>query len=277
LARSDWLFQSLQMTRMASQAMGMKDHIIICGYGRCGQNMARLCEQAQVDYMALDLDPERVQKTAASGERVAFGDARRMHDLMAAGLLRAKAVAITYLDVQSSLKVLAHIQKIAPNTPVVVRTVDDANLEQLQQAGATEVVPEAIEGSLMLTSHVLALVGVPMRKVLRLVQAQREARYSLLKGYLHGDQDDAIDMGAHDVFKSMRVSEGAPCLGLTLQQLGLSSYPVRLISLRALDGQQLTLTDSAQLKTGDTLVLCGAAADLQSIQSQWFDQKGGLQ
>jgi len=72
----------------------------------------------------------------------------------------------------------------APQVPVIVRTQDDQNLEKLQAAGATEVVPEAIEGSLMLASHALALVGVPMRRVIRIVQDQRDARYNLLARFL---------------------------------------------------------------------------------------------
>ncbi len=83
-------------------------------------------------------------------------------------------MAITYLDTPSALKVLANARAHAPQVPVVVRTDDDTHLEKLQAAGATEVVPEAIEGSLMLAGHALALVGVPMRRVLRLVQDQRE-------------------------------------------------------------------------------------------------------
>jgi two-component system sensor histidine kinase/response regulator len=55
------------------------------------------------------------------------------------------------------------------------------------------VVPEALEGSLMLASHALALVGVPMRRVIRIVQDQRDARYSLLRGYFHGADDDTVD------------------------------------------------------------------------------------
>ena len=87
-------------------------------------------------------------------------------------------------------QVLANTRSHAPQVPVVVRTQDDAHLDKLRDAGATEVVPEAIEGSLMLASHALALVGVPMRRVLRVVQDQRDARYNMLRGYFHGADDD---------------------------------------------------------------------------------------
>jgi monovalent cation:H+ antiporter-2, CPA2 family len=196
LVSSDWLQQSLQMTGIARKAMGANKHVIICGYGRCGQNLARLLSLENIPYIALDLDPDRVHLAAAAGNQVVYGDAVRLQALMAAGLVRASAVVITYLDTPSAMKVLANIRSHAPKVPVIVRTVDDHDLEKLQLAGATEVVPEAIEGSLMLASHALALVGVPMRRVIRVVQEQRNARYSMLRDYFHDHDDDAKDFEA---------------------------------------------------------------------------------
>ena len=190
LVASDWMQQSLQMTTIARKTINTSKHVIICGYGRCGQNLARMLEREGIPYMALDLDPDRVRQAAAAGDSVVYGDATRLQALMAAGLVRASAVVVTYIDVPAALKVLANTRSHAPQVPVVVRTQDDAHLDKLQDAGATEVVPEAIEGSLMLASHALALVGVPMRRVLRVVQDQRDARYNMLRGYFHGADDD---------------------------------------------------------------------------------------
>jgi CPA2 family monovalent cation:H+ antiporter-2 len=180
-ATSDWLQQSLEMTQIAQKSISMEKHVIICGYGRCGQNLAKLLKMQQVPYVALDLDPDRVSRALAMGEQVAFGDAARLQSLMAVGLARASAVVVTYLDNASSFKVLALTQEHAPHVPVVVRTQDDRDLEKFQAAGASEVVQETIEGSLMLATHALALVGVPMKRVIRMVQAQRRERYALLK------------------------------------------------------------------------------------------------
>jgi CPA2 family monovalent cation:H+ antiporter-2 len=81
--------------------------------------------------------------------------------------------------------------------PVIVRT-RTTDLDRLRAAGATEVVPEAIEGSLMLASHALALVGVPMRRVIRITRTQRDARYNLLRGYFHGADDDTVNEREHE-------------------------------------------------------------------------------
>ena len=185
---SDWLQQSLGMTQIAQKSMDIEKHIIICGYGRCGQNLARLLQSQNVPYMALDLDPDRVSRAQSHGEQVVYGDAARLPSLMAVGLVRASAVVVTYLENASAMRVLALTKEHAPQMPVIVRTQDDLDLEKLQVAGATEVVPETIEGSLMLATHALALVGVPMKRVIRMVQEQRNQRYALLKDFDRGSE-----------------------------------------------------------------------------------------
>jgi CPA2 family monovalent cation:H+ antiporter-2 len=164
---SDWLMQSVQMTTDRQPGRSTTDqHVIICGYGRCGQNLARLLEGEGIPYMALDLDPDRVRQAAAPGR---FGGVWRRRAPAGADGRRPAPRQRRGRDLRrhaSALKVLHHTHEQAVNLPVVVRTVDDLDLEKLREAGATEVVPEAIEASLMLASHALALMGVPMRRVL---------------------------------------------------------------------------------------------------------------
>jgi CPA2 family monovalent cation:H+ antiporter-2 len=187
---TDWLQQSLEMTQLAQKSINTKKHIIICGYGRCGQNLAKLLKTQDIPYLALDLDPDRVNRALAQGDQVAYGDAARLQSLMAVGLERASAVVITYLDNASAFKVLALAKEHAPHVPVVVRTQDDHDLAKFQAAGASEVVPETIEGSLMLATHALALVGVPMKRVIRMVQSQRLQRYELLRDFDPGEKGE---------------------------------------------------------------------------------------
>ena len=262
LVGSDWLMQSVQMTTIARKAMNTDHHVIICGYGRCGQNLARLLEAENIPYMALDLDPDRVRQAAAAGHSVVFGDAARLQALMAAGLHRASAVVITYLDTASALKVLHHTQVQAVNVPVVVRTVDDVDLDKLRAAGATEVVPEAIEASLMLASHALALVGVPMRRVIRVVQGQRDARYSLLKGYFHGADDDSVDELENERLLTVTLHAASRTVGKTLGDLALGAVGVQLVSLRNASGKPMPFDDNTVCHFGDMLVLSGKAPAL---------------
>ena len=268
LVASEWLQQSLQMTSIARKSINANKHVIICGYGRCGQNLGQMLEREGIQYMALDLDPDRVRQAAAAGDSVVFGDAVRLQALMAAGLARASAVVVTYLDTASALKVLANTRAHAPHVPVIVRTVDDHDLEKLQAAGATEVVPEAIEGSLMLASHALALVGVPMRRVIRVVQDQRDARYNLLRGYFRGADDDTVNELDEERLASLVLPLGIKSVGKTLGSLDLPLLGVRVVSLRRNKGKVIVSDNDAVLEGGDTLVLSGKPAALAMAEEK---------
>jgi CPA2 family monovalent cation:H+ antiporter-2 len=268
LVAGEWLQQSLQMTTIARKSINANKHVIICGYGRSGQNLARMLDGEGIPYMALDLDPDRVRQAAAAGDSVVFGDAARLQALMAAGLARASAVVVTYVEVQGALKVLDHTRAHAPHVPVIIRTRDDHDLEKLQAAGAAEVVPEAIEGSLMLASHALALVGVPMRRVIRIVQDQRDARYNLLRGYFHGADDDTVDEMHHARLSTFQLPLGAKSIGKPLGHLALHALDVRVVSLRRGDGKTVQPDDDTTLETGDTLVLSGIPENLSNAEQK---------
>ncbi|MDD2845961.1 MAG: monovalent cation:proton antiporter-2 (CPA2) family protein [Rhodoferax sp.] len=274
LVSNEWLMESVHMTSIARKSIKANKHVIICGYGRCGQNLARMLDKEAIPYIALDLDPDRVRQAAGAGDSVVFGDAARLQALMAAGLARASAVVITYLETPGAMKVLAHIKEHAPQVPVVVRTQDDHDLEALQQAGATEVVPEAIEGSLMLAGHALALVGVPMRRVLRLVQEQREARYKLLRGFFRGADDGSVDELQQERLASVLLPLAARSLGRTVGEIEWDSLGVQLVSLRRKTGQVIKLTDELVLMEGDSLLLSGKADMLELAERTLL--KGGF-
>ena len=268
LSASDWLMQSVAMTSIAKRAINTEGHIIICGYGRSGQNLARLLDAERMPYMALDLDPDRVRQATAAGQNVVFGDSARLQSLMAAGLARARAVVVSYHDTPSALKILQLVQAHAPRVPVIVRTLDDTDLERLRAAGATEVVPEAIEGSLMLASHALALVGVPMRRVLRVVQDQRDARYGLLRGYFHGADDDTVDDMHSQRLLSVTLPMASPLQGRRLADLVLQTLNVTVVSVRRATGGVLAPGDALRLEGGDTLVLSGLPEPLARAEAK---------
>jgi CPA2 family monovalent cation:H+ antiporter-2 len=267
LSANDWMLQSVAMTTIARRTINTEGHVIICGFGRSGQNLARLLEAEKIAYIALDLDPDRVRQAAAAGQSVVFGDAARLQSLMAAGLARASAVVVSYHDTPSALKILHLVHSHAPTVPVVVRTIDDADFERLRAAGATEVVPEAIEGSLMLASHALALVGVPMRRVLRVVQQQRDARYGLLRGYFHGADDDTVEELEHARLLSVTLPATSGSVDRALGEQALPTRGVTVVSLRRASGAVLQPDDSLALQAGDTLVLSGLPERLALVEA----------
>ena len=192
LSGDEWLQRSAALQEVASHALNIADHAIVCGYGRSGQSVARFLAKERIPFIALDIDPHRVQQALSAGENVVFGNADRREVLLAAGLDRARVVVVTYPDVPSTVKTLGLIRGRRPGLPVVVRAADDSHLDELKRAGASEVVPEVLEGSLMLAAQTLLRVDVPLRRVLRDIEAARGLRYeSLRERYRAADKEDA--------------------------------------------------------------------------------------
>ncbi|HEX4584536.1 MAG TPA: cation:proton antiporter [Burkholderiaceae bacterium] len=274
LTGSEWMQQALQLHRIATRSIANEKHVVICGFGRSGQHLAQMLEQEGFAYVALDLDPDRVREAAAAGSSVVYGDAARRETLAAAGVSRAAALVISYNDVHSALRVIHFAHQLRPQLPIIVRTQDDSALDRLLRAGATEVVPEVFEGSLMLGSHALVLLGVPLARVVQQVRDARNTRYRLLRGYFHGadDPDDAVDEPGHMRLHSVPIEAGSAAIGRGLGSLELSDTgaEVRAIRRRGIRGDDPS--DSLVLEPGDVVVLRGTAEAIELAEARLLGQ-----
>lgn len=256
---SEWMMRSMQLTKIAAQSMGAEKHVILCGFGRSGQYLARFLNQENITYVALDLDPDRVREAAAGGENVVYGDVGRKEALLAAGLMRASVVIVTVSDTPLAEKVLHHVQESRPDLPVVVRTFDERDMDRLTRAGATEVVPEALEASLMLASHALVLVGVPINRVLKRIRQTRSQRYSLLRGFYRGisDRDHDDDDEHHPRLHSVLLASGSAGIGQTLDSLNLDDLGCEVSAIRRRGIRALEPAPETLLEEGDVVVVLG--------------------
>ena len=273
LVPSEWMSRSLQLTNIATQSMFVDKHAILCGFGRNGQYLGRLLEQEGITYIALDLDPERVREAAAAGETVVFGDAAKRETLMAAGIARASVVVVTYADTDAALRAMSQIRACRPDVPVVVRTADEVDLDKLRQAGAAEVVPEAVESSLMLASHALALLGVPMPRILKRIREVRAERYHLLRGlYRGGDHlhEEAIEERQQPRLHSVVMAAGAHAIGHSLEELRLRETGVEVSAVRRQRIRVVDPTPETRIELDDVLVLLGTPSQLASAERRLF-------
>lgn len=259
---SDWMQRAMALHNIAVQTMGASAHVIICGYGRSGQNLARLLEQEAIPFIALDVDPKRVKEAAIAGESVVFGDAARKEVLVAAGLMRAAAVVVSYADTRSALSILKSVQESRPGVPVIVRTRDDVDVEELKAAGAAEVVAEIMEGSLMMASHALMLVGVPLNRVLNRIRQTRQERYGLFRGFFPGATDEGEEIEEPVRLHSVLLAMGAGAVGKSLDEVGLSKVNVEVTAIRRRNIRSLAPTLDTRLAEGDVIVLRGRDSDL---------------
>jgi CPA2 family monovalent cation:H+ antiporter-2 len=247
----------------------LHNHVIICGYGRSGQYLARFLREENIPYIALDIDPSRVLEAATAGENVMYGDAARRVVLEAAGGARAKALVISYADNRAAMKILHIVQENYPQLPVIVRTVDDTNMEALREAGAAEVVPEILEGSLMLASHALMLLGVPLHRVVKRIRMFREERYKLFKGYFHGISDaENEDLEKQQVrLHSVIISPGTFAIGRRLADMHLENFGVEVKSIRRPNSNGSEPGEESLLAEGDVIVLLGQPTGLTNAQN----------
>jgi CPA2 family monovalent cation:H+ antiporter-2 len=261
--------RALELHKIATRSIATERHVIICGFGRAGQHLAKMLEQEDIGYVALDLDPDRVREAAAAGDSVVFGDAARKEALVAAGVARAAALVVSYNDARSALKVIHFAHELNPRLPIIVRTQDDADLDRLLAAGAAEVVPEVFEGSLMLGSHALVLLGVPLARVVKRVREARDSRYRLLRGYFHGSDDTSeFEEESHERLHSVPIEPGAAAVGQRLGDLGLKLIGTEVTAVRRRGIRGADPSDDLVLQPGDVVVLRGVPDALELAEER---------
>ena len=268
----EWMNRAMLIHQIAVSSMSSDQHIIICGYGRSGQALAKFLTDEGISFIALDLDPRRVREASASGEKVVYGDAAKHEVLQAAGLMRAKALAITYDDKHSALKILSHVQRTRPDLPVVVRTADDTHIAALKQAGAAEVVAEVTEGSVMLASQALLLSGVPLSRVIRHIQESRARRYSMFSGYFrNAPPPEAAGEDAESLqprFQNVLLNEGDAAVGKRLKEMRLEELSVEVNAVRRHNVEGSQPSGDMVLRSGDVLVLLGQLVTLEAAEAR---------
>lgn len=254
----------------------LEGHVILCGYGRSGQYLGRFLKEEEIPFVALDIDPTRVHEATVAGERVMYGDAGRRAVLEAAGAGHAKALIISYADMRSSMKILHVTQEAYPNLPVIVRTSDETHMEEFRLAGATEVVPEVLEGSLMLASHALVILGVPLNRVVKRIRLFREERYQMFQGYFRGVSDASAEFGeTHQLrLHPVEISKNAFAANMRLEQIDLAKFQVEIQHLRRPNMRSdISPRPEMVLGEGDVVVLLGpqegiVAAEIYLISGQ---------
>jgi CPA2 family monovalent cation:H+ antiporter-2 len=249
-----------------AQLGGQRDHVVICGFGRVGQNLARVLDRQGFAYVALDCDPRAVEFARRAGDAVVYGDGTATEILEAIGLERCRVLVLTFAETTASMKIVRSVRELRPDLPILVRTQDDTKLEELQQAGATEVVPETLEASLMLASHVLLLLDVPVSRVVKTVGDIRNNRYSMLRRLFRRDDSRMVgedgDMGGEELH-TVVLPPGAYCVGKSLADLKLEGDEVTITAIRrdGILGQQPEA--STVLREGDVVILAGTPEALE--------------
>jgi CPA2 family monovalent cation:H+ antiporter-2 len=253
----------------ATLAVAERDHVIICGFGRVGQNIARVLEQTGFEYIALEVDAFRIRAGRQAGDPVIYGDAGEAKVLENVGVAHASCVVITFASPEVALRILRAVRGLRADVPILVRTQDDTKLEQLQAAGATEVVPETFEASLMLLSHLLLLLKLPVPRVIRTVNDIRSHRYGMLRQYF--PSADALPLDSSHAFReelhSVILPPHAWAVGRSIAELSARGSRASVSAVRRDGIVGREPSPETLLKEGDVVVVCGTPEAVEHAET----------
>ncbi len=262
--------QTLRNREMAASISELENHVVICGFGRVGQNIARLLESEGFQYTAIENDPDIVQQASQAGLPVHFGNSTHADILEAAGLSRARALVISHMDDSAAIKTTEVARSlISDHTPILVRTRTDEHLDALYEAGANEVVSSVYEMGLSLGSHVLRALNVPVSKILRQVQEIRRERYAPLRHTFRGDlarDNDLFVPLAPRTLRNVTLIEGAFAVGRTLAEVLSDNRTIVVDAINRSGIRGESPQPDTLLQEGDTLTLYGAPDELEQAE-----------
>ena len=247
----------------------LSDHVILCGYGRSGQFLGRFLKEEHIPFIAIDMDLNRVNDASNAGELVMYGDASRRVVLNAAGIKNCKAVIITYADDRASSKVLTVVRETYLDLPVIVRTADESSIALLQKEGATEVVPEVLEGSLMLGSHALMVLGIPLGRIVKKIRSFRSERYAMFRGYFKGSTDISDDFSGQEQLElhSIEVKRNPLLMGSKLENIRFEDFNIQIQYLRRPNMlENIDPRPDIILDDGDILVILGLQQNINHFE-----------
>ncbi len=250
------------------QAVGtLRGHVIICGFGRTGQHLAGFLLSEGFDYVALDLDPQLVAEAWEAGEPVYFGDSTQLSMLEAAGLGRARALVITFGNTYPAEQIIKAVRGVRSDIPIIVRSYDDSRLEQLEDIGATEVVPETVESSMMLATHILLRLGVERDVVLQMVETARDNRYRGLRTFFAGSSPETRP-GDVPRLATVPLVRGSYAIDRRLGELGLDELGVSVKLVRRQGIRGAEPGPDMRLRRGDVLVIRGTTQSLERARTR---------
>lgn len=261
--------------QIIGNAKKLHDHVIICGYGRVGQHLARLLDKIHYPFIGIDLDAEMVQFASLAGDPVMYGDASHPEILQKAGVDHAKVLIISLSDAQAALKILTMVKQYFPDLPVLVRCRDKNELKRLKKLGASRVIAEIFEVSLTLSSHLLQIIKLPRDKIAEIIQDVRDTDYEILQQVFMSSNEEAElkddSLSLHEQLSPIIITEQAYAVGKTLQELNLKELGVEVMSIRRDNEKHMRPHGNMKILTGDIIVLFGSVNHLESAEQRLLE------
>jgi CPA2 family monovalent cation:H+ antiporter-2 len=243
----------------------LRKHVILCGFGRTGQNLAQFLKRLNIPFVALEIDSNIIREAWEAGEPIYYGDSSREQTLEHAGIENASAMVITFPEVDSSEIIARTARELCPDIPLILRTRDDRHLEQLLESGATEVVPDTIESSMMLAQHTLGVLGQDQASIDEMLDEARNSQYARIRAFFHSDEDVGVERPDSHHMRSIEILADYHAEGLSIESLGCLSK-VNILGLRRNNVSSDEPLPGVELQAGDVLVVEGTPDNIQSVE-----------
>jgi len=248
--------------------IAQREHVILCGYGRVGQSVARVLESQGFEYIALDLDPARIRAARQAGEPVLYGDSADEDMLVSAGCAQASAVVISFSSIGVALGIVRTVRRLRADVPILVRTVDDSRAPDLLAAGATQIIPETFEMGLILVGATLRTLRMPFARVAHTLGQVRDTRYALLRNVRqHTGSAVPVDLlEQRDELRTIVIPPGAWAVGRSVDEIRERGAAVAFTGIRRHGILGKAPEGAARLREGDLVLIHGPPEALEHAE-----------
>ncbi|NNE70059.1 MAG: sodium:proton exchanger [Rhodothermales bacterium] len=242
----------------------LEDHVVIVGYGHAGKRLVQVLKDRGIPFVVIEMNAETVGQLNAEGTKALFGDASRPAILEAAHAGEAKLCVVVTNDPSITPRIIQQARFLNPTIQIIARTRYLTDMERLQRFGADIVVPEEMETTVRIFSHVLGAYMIPAEEIDRQVRLLRAHDYGVMRGsiqeahlmVLQGLDED----GMHT--RAVAVRDGSPAADRTLAELALRrDHGLTVLAVRRGDRTIANPAGDFQVLRGDRLVLVGSAQE----------------
>lgn len=251
---------------LVSACESLSQHVIICGFGRIGQNLANILREMDINYVALDLDHTLIREAWEAGEQVFYGDSTHAEILQKAELENASALIITFDDANIAEHIIQSARSINSKIPIIVRSKDEQHMDRLHNVGASNVVPESFEASMMLAIHVLQHLNISTRKSMVFVEKARQNDYRLLRGYFRGEESLGMDESESLRLHTVILLPDSYAVGKSINDIDFDETNTTLITVRRGRKRIDSFDNTFQFSIGDAVVIEGIQTAVRNTE-----------
>lgn len=253
-----------ELGETTTDEVDLEDHVVVVGFGPAGRRLVQVLQDRGIPFVVIEMNPDTVNALHKEGVEAIYGDASRPAILESAHTGEAKLCVVVINDPAIAPRIIQQARFLNPTLQIIARTRYLSDIEKLQRVGADIVVPEEMETTVRIFSHVLGAYMIPAEEIDRQVRLLRAHDYGVMRGsiqeahlmVLQGLDED----GMHT--RAVAVRAGSPAANKTLAELALRrAHGLTVLAVRR---ESRTIANPAgdfQVHPGDRLVLVGTAQE----------------